>query len=129
MRHRAEIDVIGAILHAANGGAPKSEIYYKSFLSYSKLKKYLSLLIENSLIGYVKEQNVYKTTSKGMYLLEAYSGMIELIDGINIPIGPTTCPFLGKGSELPPPPSISVISSYTKIALKNHDNKKPVISQ
>jgi predicted transcriptional regulator len=140
VRHRAKIDVIGIILNVANGGASKSEIYYRSFLSYSKLKKYLYLLIENGLIEYVKEQNVYKTTCKGMCLLEAYSGMIELIEGITIPIGSTTYPIDSniiihnaqehspvKESELSSP--ISVISSYTRTALKNHDDKIPVISQ
>ena len=42
------------ILEAANGGATKTKIMYKAFLSYAQLREYLSVLIENNLLEYLE---------------------------------------------------------------------------
>jgi predicted transcriptional regulator len=63
---------------AASGGTTKADIYYRSFLTYQRLKGYLLLLEENGLIKYLKEENLYKTTQKGIQALQAYNGMREL---------------------------------------------------
>ena len=50
MKYRSRTEIVSMILEAANGGATKTKIMYKAFLSYAQLKEYLSLLIENNLI-------------------------------------------------------------------------------
>ena len=81
IKHRCKADIISTILEtAAAGGTTKAKIYYRSFLTYQRLKGYLLLLEEDGLIEYNKEKCLYKTTEKGMYALQAYNGMRELID-------------------------------------------------
>ena len=46
MRYRSRSDIAALILEAANGGAAKTKIMYKAFLSYVQLKQYLNILIE-----------------------------------------------------------------------------------
>ena len=52
MKYRSRTDVTVLILDAANGGATKTKIMYKSFLSYAQLKEYLTMLLENELLEY-----------------------------------------------------------------------------
>jgi predicted transcriptional regulator len=80
-KHRCKADIIAIILGAAaTGGTTKAKIYYRSFMTYQRLKGYLLLLEENGLIEYLKEEHLYKTTQKGIQALQAYNGMQELID-------------------------------------------------
>jgi len=37
MKYRSRTDIVGLILEAANGGATKTKIMYKAFLSYAQL--------------------------------------------------------------------------------------------
>ena len=67
------------ILEAANGGTTKTKIMYKAFLSYNQLREYLSVLIENDLIEYLRESPIYKTTEKGMTFLKMNSEIEELL--------------------------------------------------
>ncbi len=54
MKYRSRTEIVAMILEAANGGATKTKIMYKAFLSYAQLKEYLSVLIENDLIEYIE---------------------------------------------------------------------------
>jgi predicted transcriptional regulator len=67
------------ILEAANGGATKTRIMYKAFLSYAQLKEYLSVLIENNLLEYLEGSQTYKTTEKGLILLKMHNEIGELL--------------------------------------------------
>ena len=67
------------ILDAANGGATKTKIMYKAFLSYAQLKEYLSILIENNLVEYLEGSQTYKTTEKGLNLLKMHNEIGELL--------------------------------------------------
>lgn len=67
------------ILEAANGGATKTKIMYKAFLSYAQLREYLSVLIENNLLEYVEGSQIYKTSGKGLNFLKMQSEMGELL--------------------------------------------------
>ena len=83
LKYRCKADIIATILETAAGGeVPKSKIYYKSFLTYQRLRGYMTLLIDGGLIEYLdyKDKRVYKTTEKGILFLQAYNGMRELID-------------------------------------------------
>ena len=79
MRNRSRIELASNILEAANGGATKTKIMYKAFLSYAQLKEYLAMLIENSLL--LREGDIYKTTSRGIGFLQTtrqLSGLLEV---------------------------------------------------
>ena len=79
MKYRSRTDIVHLILEAANGGAAtKSKIMYKAFLSFGQLKEYLMVLMENDLIEYEDGQNTYRTTSKGIKLLQIFNNMEEL---------------------------------------------------
>jgi len=52
---------------------------YISFVSYTQLKEYLSVLIENNLIEYLVGTHEFKTTEKGLNLLKVHREMAELL--------------------------------------------------
>jgi predicted transcriptional regulator len=79
MKYRSRTDIVGLILEAANGGSTKTKIMYKAFLSYAQLKEYLAVLIENGLIEYEDVRQLYRTTEKGLHLLQIYNQVGELV--------------------------------------------------
>ena len=78
MKNRSRTEIAGSILDSANGGATKTKIMYKSFLSYAQLKEYLFVLIENNLIEGLEGTQTYKTTEKGLNFLKMYNEIGEL---------------------------------------------------
>lgn len=79
MKHRSRSEIIGAILEAANGGgATKTTIMYKAVLSYDLMKQHLIFLAENDMIEYEQGLMTYRTTEKGMRLLQLYNNMNEM---------------------------------------------------
>jgi predicted transcriptional regulator len=78
MKYRSRSELVSHILEAANGGATKTKIMYKAFLSYAQLKEYLPLLSENGLLDYSAESAIFKTTSKGIRLLDIH-GQLEML--------------------------------------------------
>ena len=79
MKYRSRTEIVSMILEAANGGATKTKIMYKAFLSYAQLKEYLSVLIENNLLEYLEGSHIYKTTEKGFNLLKMHNEIGELL--------------------------------------------------
>ena len=79
MKYRSRTDIVALILEAANGGATKTKIMYKAFLSYAQLREYLSVLIENNLLGYLEGSQTYKTTEKGLNFLKMHNEIGELL--------------------------------------------------
>jgi predicted transcriptional regulator len=79
MKYRNRTEIVGNILDAANGGATKTKIMYKAFLSYNQLKEYFSILIENNLIEYLDGVHKFKTTEKGLNFLKMHNEIGELL--------------------------------------------------
>ena len=79
MKYRSRTEIVAMILDAGNGGATKTKIMYKAFLSYALLREYLSVLIENNLIEYVEGSQTYKTTEKGLNFLKMHNEIGELL--------------------------------------------------
>jgi len=79
MKYRSRTEIVSMILEAANGGATKTRIMYKAFLSYAQLKEYLSVLIENNLLEYLEGSQAYKTTEKGFSFLKMHNEIGELL--------------------------------------------------
>jgi len=73
-------EIIGSILETANGSSiTMTEILYKTYLSHSLLKKYLSFLLERGLVEYETCKSTFKTTPKGIQFIPAHERMQEFI--------------------------------------------------
>ena len=79
MKYRSRTEIVAMILEAANGGATKTRIMYKAFLSYAQLREYLSVLIENNLLEYLEGSQTYITTEKGLNFLKMHNEIGELL--------------------------------------------------
>jgi predicted transcriptional regulator len=79
MKYRSRTELASNILEAANGGATKTKIMYKAFLSYAQLKEYLAMLIQNGLMSHDVEGEMYRTTSNGFKFLESSRQMAGLL--------------------------------------------------
>jgi predicted transcriptional regulator len=80
MKHRSRSEIIGAILEAANGGgATKATIMYKAMLSYEYMKEYLLNLVQDDLMEYEPGMMTYRTTPKGMRVLQLYNSVNEMV--------------------------------------------------
>ena len=82
--NRDRIDIITSILDASNGGATRRRILLVSGLSSNQFKRYLSLLIENDYIRMeIQEKSkgivIYRTTDKGIALLNVYQRIRDLL--------------------------------------------------
>ncbi|HEV8404276.1 MAG TPA: winged helix-turn-helix domain-containing protein [Nitrososphaera sp.] len=79
MKYRSRTEIASHILEAANGGATKTKIMYKAFLSFSQLKEYLGILVLNDLLANDLPA-IYKTTSKGLRFLGATRKLDEMLN-------------------------------------------------
>jgi len=80
LKNRSRTDILGPILEAANGGgATKTRIMHKAFLSYTQLKECLTILLENGLLEYEERRQLYRTTEKGMLFLQKYIKVQEMM--------------------------------------------------
>jgi len=57
---------------------------YSAFLSYSQLKDYLDILIENNLLEYLEGRHSYRTTEKGLNFLKMNNEIEELLQTTTI---------------------------------------------
>ena len=79
MKYRSRTEIVGLLLDAANGGgATKTKLMYSAFISFNQLREYLSLLSENGLIQYEEGMHTYRTTEKGMRLLQIQNKIDEV---------------------------------------------------
>ncbi|MGB7634475.1 MAG: winged helix-turn-helix domain-containing protein [Nitrososphaeraceae archaeon] len=71
--------VISSVLEVTNGNkVRRTEIQYKTYLSYKLLKEYLIQLLHCDLIEYIEGEKTFKTTPKGMQVLQTINEMEEL---------------------------------------------------
>ncbi|MFY9798661.1 MAG: winged helix-turn-helix domain-containing protein [Candidatus Nitrosopolaris sp.] len=85
MKYRSRSEIVSLLLDAANGGgATKTKLMYKAYLSFNQLREYLSLLVENGLIEYEEGMRTYRSTEKGIRLLQIQNTMDEIAPIHNI---------------------------------------------
>jgi predicted transcriptional regulator len=82
MKYRSRTEIASRILESATGGATKTKIMYKAFLSYAQLKEYLAVLEENGLLEYDKSEQTFKTTQKGTRFLDITSSLQGMMEGV-----------------------------------------------
>jgi len=78
MKNRSRTEIVAMILDSTIGGATRTKVMYKAFLSYQQLKEYLTLLIENHLIEYHGETKLFRTTEKRLNFLKMHNEIGEL---------------------------------------------------
>ena len=81
MPNRDRTEIIRQVLDIANGaeGLTMVKIMYKAFLSYKQVKEYMALLTENDLLRYDSITQSYKTTGKGLRLLQLYNQLEDMM--------------------------------------------------
>lgn len=79
MKYRSRTEIVEMILQATRGGATKTKIMYKAYLSYTQVKEYLSFLLENGLIKYEEGTQIYRITEKGLHFLQVYGEISDLV--------------------------------------------------
>ena len=80
LKHRSRSEIISSILEVTNGNKVRiTEIQFKTYLSYNILKEYLVNLLQCDLIEYIEGERTFKTTPKGMQVLQTYNKMDELL--------------------------------------------------
>jgi predicted transcriptional regulator len=91
--YRDRIGVVKDILEAAKGdeGTTKTRIMYKSNLSHDQMKDYLRILTEGYFIYYDIRTKRFKTTEKGLKVIEAYKRIEDMVSAQQL---------------LPPPPPL-----------------------
>jgi predicted transcriptional regulator len=78
MKNRSRREIMVSMLEAARHGGKKSKIMYSSYLSSHQLRPYLELVIGNGLLEYDSTKKRYRTTERGLRLLDLYSSMSGL---------------------------------------------------
>jgi predicted transcriptional regulator len=77
--NRTRNEINGSILESANGTSiTMTEKLYKTYLSHSLLKKYLSFLLERGSVEYETCKRTFKTTAKGIQFILAHERMQQL---------------------------------------------------
>ena len=77
MKYRSNSEILGSILKAATGGASKTKIMNEAFLSLSRLRDYLFTLQEKGLVEYQEDRQSFRSTEKGIKLLQIYNYLNE----------------------------------------------------
>ena len=78
--YRNRIDIIEFILDIANGNEVKQgEILQKAKITHAIFRENMSLLIQYGLIEYVRRQEIFKTTPKGLDFLSICNKMKALL--------------------------------------------------
>ena len=80
MKYRDRTEIITLILTSASrmSGVLKTKIMYEAFISFSQLEEYVGLLLRNGLLEHDELKRTYKTTEKGLRLLELYNRLHEI---------------------------------------------------
>ena len=76
LKHRSRSEIIASILEVTNGNkVRRTEIQYKTYLSYNILTEYLVHLLQCDLLEYIEGERTFKTTPKGMQVLQMHNRM------------------------------------------------------
>ena len=79
LKHRSRSEIIASKLEVTNGNkVRRTEIQYKTYLSYNILTEYLVHLLQCDLLEYIEGERTFKTTPKGMQVLQMHNRMEEL---------------------------------------------------
>jgi predicted transcriptional regulator len=79
---RDKLTILVEIISIAKKGAPKTHIMYQANISFASMNDYLLILLRKQLIMKLSNGNktMYKSTEKGLAVLNLYSQLTELIN-------------------------------------------------
>ena len=79
-RQRSKTEIILSMLRSTHNrtGTKISQIMYETYIPYNQLKEYLTMMIQNKLIMYIKEK-IFKITEYGIHALKLYDEMDKLL--------------------------------------------------
>lgn len=83
---RDRLEIMVDMLLSAKDGANKTKIVYDAFLNFRQANGYLDYLMEAELIAKKNtkgNKTIYKTTDKGIEMLERFNDLIELKSHFN----------------------------------------------
>ncbi len=80
MKSRISIEIVDSILRSVRSGTTTTRIMYSTYLSYSQVKNYLSILLAKALIKYEPETGLYKITPNGIELVRSLEEIRVLVD-------------------------------------------------
>jgi predicted transcriptional regulator len=69
------------MLRSIGSGSTRTQIMYRSYLSFSQLKEYLKLLEQRRLVVADSAAKLYSLTEKGLQFMNAYDRIHELVPG------------------------------------------------
>ncbi len=78
VNYRDRLDIIADILNVASKNAKKTQIMYQANLSYKVLQRYLTEIVEASLVRFEDDHQYYLLTGKGQEYLDAYKEYARL---------------------------------------------------
>ena len=73
------IQIILETITSREEGITKTQLMYKSFMSYIQLFEYLTVLRRSGLIEYNPSTSTYKTTTRGLRLLQVTKEINKLV--------------------------------------------------
>jgi predicted transcriptional regulator len=72
LRYRSRADITTEILKIADKGVSKTKIMYGAYLSFTQLKEYLKLLVDNGMLSFDEKTTQYRTTDVGRNFIKTY---------------------------------------------------------
>jgi predicted transcriptional regulator len=81
LKHRSRTEILSSILKSTQcyTGATTAQIQYETYVSYKKLKGYLTLLIQQKLIEFVREEKMFRITESGIKALNIFDEIDKLL--------------------------------------------------
>ena len=73
MKYRGRMEICGDILKVLNEKGPctRTRVMYSAYLSYSQLKGYLAHMIQNNLVAFNENSQLYSITETGLKALDS----------------------------------------------------------
>lgn len=79
MARRDRMQIMVSILNTCTRGANKTKIVYQSNLNFRTVNPYLDLLEEKGMIQVTEDGALYKTTPKGLDLIDNFANISKML--------------------------------------------------
>ncbi|AFU59319.1 hypothetical protein Ngar_c23940 [Candidatus Nitrososphaera gargensis Ga9.2] len=80
MKYRSRADICTEILKIADRGTSKTKIMYGAYLSFTQLREYLKLLLDNGMLSFDEKTMQYRTTETGHNFIKMYERIDQMFD-------------------------------------------------
>jgi predicted transcriptional regulator len=79
LKYRSRSEIMAQIVRAAEGGATKTQIMYKAYLSYDQVKEYLQFMLEKGLLLLDPLNQRYNLTQKSLEFLALQDRIADVV--------------------------------------------------